>query len=171
MCTDLCLSGLGGTACPLQVRCHELLRKSIQSKIHNVHVNSNKLQQVNTQPRKEACPFLCRKGLGEPLCKCSENYPLAYKFIAVKKTVNWNEICVFYCITYDQHINGCKKCHQLRAEILPNEDLEMENIKESGLLVSSTEDPSMDWDDWCRGKCKQHDGGLACNCDFFPIGY
>jgi hypothetical protein len=67
VCSDLCTSGLGGTACGQL--CSDDLVLELQSHLKQNTVALPQQQHVYG-PRRAVCPLLCRNHLGDPLCSC-----------------------------------------------------------------------------------------------------
>jgi hypothetical protein len=70
MCSDLCTSGLGGTACG--ELCSDDLVLELQFGLKQ-YTAALPRQKPIYGPRRSICPQLCRSNLGHPLCDCHVN--------------------------------------------------------------------------------------------------
>lgn len=187
ICTELCMSGLGGTPCGED--CVDLAPQGLPLQSVPSYVTgsdgSDKLQLSNdtaadkSQPRTSACPILCKNQLGFPLCNCDE-FEIAsltpnlnkktgfvgetnnnYGELIYPKRVDFLEICGFFCLEYDYQLYGCQACEMFKK------------FNESGFDIRNWSIGSKilkeDWKLWCSKKCSTGDGGAACNCDLLPM--
>ncbi|XP_072387294.1 uncharacterized protein [Diabrotica undecimpunctata] len=148
ICQELCLSGLGGNSCGrdcLDIFQKMYIRQSKSQKTEN-HVAKN-------VPRSDICPVLCKYNLGKPLCVCSQ-----VQNMVPSKAIDFLQICSEFCIKHNYRISGCQKCSIYQLVTLPKKP-----------VLNQADPNQVDWNEWCDVKCKENDGGAACDCDRSPM--
>ncbi|XP_017776568.1 PREDICTED: uncharacterized protein LOC108562664 [Nicrophorus vespilloides] len=154
ICASLCMAGLGGKGCGEQCQ-------SISPIDLPVQLARNETRDLLRPPasvysrRRDACPLLCDYSLGEPLCSCSaETATYRTDFYSI----DFDRICSFFCVNHDYNIIGCRSC-----SIYRNQSYDTYSMQ------TYRPDRKIDWDAWCRERCAEGDGGVACNCDILPL--
>ncbi|XP_050503988.1 uncharacterized protein LOC126882951 [Diabrotica virgifera virgifera] len=150
ICQELCSSGLGGNSCGKD--CVEIFQQKIYMQLStSTDLTGNHV--TKNVPRSDMCPVLCKYNLGKPLCVCSQ-----VQNVVSSKAINFLEICSKFCIKHNYRISGCQKCSIYQQATLPRKS------------ASALPDPNeIDWNAWCTVKCKENDGGAACDCDRSPM--
>lgn len=149
ICASLCMNGLGGEKCGdfcLDIAPYQLPYKQ---------QNDSKTFVINA--RTDACPVLCDNHLGYPLCHC--------RTPPKNREINFIEVCGFFCVEHHYRIDGCQPCNVYQAAVdeasMYSRSIRPKRYKSSG--------DDIDWEEWCRDRCKVGDGGVACNCDLLPM--
>lgn len=140
ICAALCSAGLGGDSCGES--CLNKVPKELPTRQSAVNLRAR-----YANGRHDACPILCENALGNPLCGCEKP--------TQKKELDLLGICKFFCLNYEYNIDGCPSCDALcsKAKIV--------NRRKHKVKI--------DWEEWCKSRCIEGDGGAACNCDILPL--
>ncbi|CAG9863306.1 unnamed protein product [Phyllotreta striolata] len=156
ICVELCLSGLGGSACGDE--CADITPTNLPVQSVEASVRAGKAagspQKSPNITRDASCDVLCLNGLGQPLCTCDTSATSSRRSEA-----NFLEICSFFCVTYNYRISGCQKCSIYRSLVPGNRNL----------AVYTRFETTFDWESWCLEQCGRGNGGAACNCDRLPL--
>lgn len=171
ICADLCSSGLGGESCG--AFCKDLLPKlSVTTKSQS----KNTFQNVRSGnlTRSDACPVLCKNGLGYPFCKCQSKQLSNLLIKPNNNNINKNiedidfkEICGYYCKEQRWWLRGCPAC-KITFKYGGKENGDEQpflKIINNNYAVSN----DVDWNKWCDLQCANSNGGSACNCDLLPF--
>ncbi|XP_067004428.2 uncharacterized protein [Anabrus simplex] len=184
MCSDLCVSGLGGVPCGRV--CDNLNVNFKELKKAAAAVSNGTLVKKQGSPRRNVCPLLCAYALGDPLCEC-DSYEIDRRFLVTP--INWNNICVMFCEMEGLTVYGCRKCDEkfyaksgknIKKYLAPasrknpqspsDKEAEEDAAKNTvvGALREGGSNEIPDWPAVCHDLCLNGEGGLACNCDLNP---
>ncbi|XP_076268697.1 uncharacterized protein LOC143201478 [Rhynchophorus ferrugineus] len=167
ICTELCMSGLGGASCG--DNCYDLIPTNMPlagtGQTKQEHVTTNNDKKYNVTARQDSCDVLCKNGLGYPLCNC------AYDTSTTRYDPDFVQVCSTFCVNYDYQIYGCQNCTLYKEfSSKQTETSSMDDFQEASMNVGSTLGTtlSIGWDSWCLEMCSDGNGGAACNCDLLP---
>lgn len=147
ICAELCSAGLGGESCG--ETCMDIAPQDLPIQ------SQNGTRNTSNESRRDVCPMLCANSLGRPLCDCEPETNNK------SEEIDFVQICGTFCTKYGYRINGCQSCDVYNKASHMFELNTFSRRKMAKIRI--------DWNEWCKQKCLEGDGGVACNCDILPI--
>ncbi|XP_050301235.1 uncharacterized protein LOC126739532 [Anthonomus grandis grandis] len=167
ICSELCMSGLGGTPCGDS--CFDLIPtnlplvgQSSQGSAGNGSSSgaSGGASKYNATTRDGACSVLCKNQLGYPLCGCTYDTTKVY-------APDFVEICSTYCVDYGYQLYGCQNC-TIYLQYLQASSGSSSSSAFNTASMSIGTSLGVDYSLWCKEECSDGNGGAACQCDLLP---